>query len=537
MATSNFPTAAVSSAIAGQRPTAPRKWLTLIAVCLGLGMLMIDMFVVNIAFPAIGRSLNASLSAAEWTVSGYVLVIGVLPIAMGRLGDLFGRRRLYLIGLLLFVGASAACGFATGIEALIGFRVLQGLGAAIMMPLTLSIVTQAFPAAQRGLAIGIWGGVSGLGLIAGPILGGLLVRGDSWRWIFFINLPVGVIALAMGLLFVSESRDEGAPRSIDWAGLALLSLALLLIMLGFTRASAEGWGAPRILACLAGGLALLPAFVAVERRRRFPLVDLSLFRSRVFVMACLSAFLFNVAIFGQQPFVSLFMQNYWGFTPLKAGLAFLPSTVLVALMMPFSGVMGQRLGSRLRLLTVAGALLVLASSLWLLRLDVRSGYADGFLPSFLVRGAGIGLFMSATSLAVMSAVPLARAGVASGTLTMARQIGTSLGVALLGSVFLNHVDGVLPGRLDGVPAPAAARLVTAAERFVPAGSGAAHAAAQQAIVAGFVRISLVASLICAVAAIAAFYIRQRPAPAAATAPQSEAALLRVDAFATAAPVE
>jgi len=248
-------------------PDSASKWLTLIAACLGLGMLMIDTFVVNVAFPAIARSFKAELSTAEWTVSGYVLVLAVLPIAMGRLGDLFGRRAVYIAGLLLFIVSSAASGAAQGIGQLIVFRVLQSVGAATMMPGTLSLITRAFPARQRGLAIGIWGGVSGLGLIAGPILGGLLVHGDSWRWIFFINLPIGAIALAMAVLFVVESRDEYAPRSIDWPGLGSLSGALFLIMYGFTRANGEGWTSPLILSCFAAGLVLLAA-VSVDSLSR-----------------------------------------------------------------------------------------------------------------------------------------------------------------------------------------------------------------------------------------------------------------------------
>ncbi|HLZ71473.1 MAG TPA: DHA2 family efflux MFS transporter permease subunit [Dehalococcoidia bacterium] len=496
----------------------PSKWLTLLAVCLGLMMLMIDTFVVNIAFPAISRGLHAGLGEAEWTVSGYVLVMGVLPIAMGRLGDLYGRRRLYLLGLALFVGSSIACGLSQSIGALIVFRVAQGAGAAIMTPLTLSIVTHAFPAAQRGLAIGIWGGVSGLGLIAGPILGGLLVRGDNWRWIFFINVPVGLLAFVLALPFVPESRDETAPRGIDWGGLTLLSAALFLLVYGLTRANELGWGSPVLLGSLLGGAALLPVFVALERRVQRPLIELSLFRSRTFVIACLAAFLFNAGVFGSQPYSSLLLQNTWGFSPLEAGFAFVPATALVALMTPVSGMLGQRLGGRLRLVMIAGSLLVAVSALYLLRLDVRSGYADTFLPAFVIRGAGIGLFIAVTSLAVMSAVPVAKAGLASGTLTMARQIGTSLGVALLGGVYLNHVDGALSGASSGAPQQAAVRR--AAEHFLPAGTGAAQAAARQAIVDGFVRVSLFVALLSVAAALAAVFIRHRAAsdPAPESAP-------------------
>ena len=511
-------------------PAAPSKWRVLFAACLGLGMLMIDTFVVNVAFPAIGRDLNADLSTAEWTVSGYVLVTGILPVAMGRMGDIFGRRRLYLLGLSTFVVTSALCGAAQTIEQLVLFRVLQGVGAAMMMPATLSIVTQAFPPEQRGLAIGIWSGVSGLGLIAGPILGGLLVRGDSWRWIFFVNLPVGLLAIALGLLFVPESRDEQAPRVIDWPGVALLSAALFLLMFGLTRANESGWSSPPILACFAGGAALLPVFVAVERRVRVPLVDLSLFRSGTFVMACLSAFLFSAAVFGTQPYTSLFMQSYWGFSPLQGGFAFVPATLLVALLMPVSGIMGQRLGPRLRLVVMLGSLGVGVSFLYLLRLDTGSGYVDGFLPAFLLRGAGIGLVMSATSLAVVSAVPLTKSGLASGTLTMARNIGTAMGVALFGAVFLHAVESEVARDLATSPPAEVAAVTAAAEHFVPAGEGDAHLVAEAAIVDGFVRMALVASLVSGVAMLAAFFIRHRlstgtrtPVPARTDAPPSEVA--------------
>lgn len=487
----------------------PNKWHTLIATCLGLGMLMIDTFVVNVAFPAIGRDFNADLSTAEWAVSGYVLVIGVLPIATGRLGDIFGRRKVYLAGLTVFVLASVLCGAAQSIEQLVAFRVLQGLGAATMMPGTLSIITQAFPPQQRGLAIGIWGGVSGLGLIAGPLLGGLLVRGDSWRWIFYVNLPVGIVALLLAILFVPESRDENAPRSVDWPGLALLAGGLFAVMFGLTRANEVGWGAPSILGCWAAGVALLFLFVVVERRTRYPLVDLTLFRSVTFVMACISAFLFSAAVFGSQPFVSLFMQNYWGFSPLEAGLAFVPATALVALLMPVSGIMGQKLGPRLRLIVMGGSLAVLVSALWLLRLDTESGYVDGLLPAFIIRGLGIGLVMSSTSLAVMSAVPVAKSGLASGTSTMARNIGTAMGVAIFGAVFLHHVDTEMPRRLADAPPAQVAEATAAAGHFVPAGEGPLRQITEQVIVDGFILIALVTVVMAALATAAAFFIRHR----------------------------
>jgi DHA2 family methylenomycin A resistance protein-like MFS transporter len=496
-------------------PRTSSKWLVLVAACLGLGMLMIDTFVVNVAFPAIGRSMHASLSAAEWTVSGYVLAVGVLPIAMGRAGDIFGRRRIYLAGLILFLVASAASGTSQTIEQLILCRVLQGIGAATMMPGTLSIITQAFPPQQRGLAIGIWGGVSGLGLIAGPILGGLLVHGDSWRWIFYINLPIGVAAVAMTLLFVPESRDESAARSLDLAGVALLSAPLLLVMYAITRANDLGWTSPQIVGCFVGAAALVPMFIVTERRVANPLIDLTLFRSRTFVFACLSAFLFSATVFGAQPYTSLFMQNFWGFSPLKGGVAFLPSTVVVAGLMPVSGILGQRLGTKLRFFLLFAAVAVASSFILQLRLTTASGYLDGFLPSFLLRGLGIGLFMSATSYAVVSSMPVSKSGLASGTLTMSRNIGTSLGVAVFGAVFLHSIDANLPARLDGVSTQSPA-VVAAAEHFVPAGdpSGGTHAIAADEIVHGFVLICGAAVVTCVLASGAAFAVRPRALEAA-----------------------
>lgn len=499
-------------------PASPNKWLTMFAVCLGLGMLMIDTFVVNVAFPSIGKDLNANLSTAEWTVSGYVLVLGVLPLAMGRLGDLFGRRRLYIIGLVIFVLASAASGFAANIEQLIGFRLVQGVGAAIMMPGTLSIITAAFPAEQRGLAIGVWGGVSGLGLIAGPLLGGILVETGDWRWIFLVNVPLGVVALAVAVRWVGESRDERTPRSVDWAGVTLLATGLLAIMYGLTRANEDGWAAPFILACFVGGVAALALFVFVESRVRVPLVDLSLFRVGPFVMSCISAFLFSAAVFGSQPFSSLFMQNYMGLSPIEGGLAFLPATALVAILMPVSGILGQKLGSRLRLIVIAGSLSVAASFVYLLTVDVDASYGRDLLPAFLLRGLGIGLVMSATSLATMGSVPVMRAGLASGTLTMFRQVGTALGVAIFGAVYLQHVDSSIPQRLEGAPEGQVTTIVAAADQFVPAGQGEVRAVAQEEIVNGFVLLSATGVAIAVLAVGAAAFIRYG-APAAVPAPR------------------
>ncbi|GAB4334386.1 MAG: MFS transporter [Dehalococcoidia bacterium] len=508
------------------RTASSSKWIVLIAACLGLGMLMIDMFVVNVALPAIGRDLDASLSSVQWTVTSYVLVVGVLPLTAGRLADIFGRRRVYVIGLAVFVAGSGLAGASQEIWQLIAFRVLQGAGAAVMMPATLAIVTSAFPEQQRGLAIGIWGGVSGLGLIAGPILGGVLVHGNTWQWVFLINVPIGLAAIALALAFVPESRDDSASREIDWPGLVLVSGGLALVLLAFTRANEQGWVSPEIAGSFAAGSILLVLFVAVELHAATPLVDLALFRNRTFVAACTAAFLFNLAVFGSQPYMSLFMQNYWGFSPLQAGFAFVPATVLVAALMPVSGMVGQRLGSRLRLMVAFGSLAVLLSSLYLLRLTTESGYVDGLLPSFLIRGLGIGTFMSVTSFAVVSSLPLAKAGLASGTLTMSRNLGTAAGVAVLGAVYVARIHAQLPDDLPRSIGPAeAAAISTRAEHFIVPAGGDAAPFVEDAVVDGFIAVAVATSIVSAVAAGAAMFMRRgyrapspQPAPPAALLP-------------------
>ena len=479
---------------------------------------MIDTFVVNVAFPAIGRDLGADLSTAEWTVSGYVLVLGVLPLAMGRLGDIFGRKQNYLIGLLVFVAASAGCGLAPNIEALVALRVLQGVGAAVMMPGTLSILIHAFPPEQRGLAVGLWGGVSGLGLIAGPIIGGLLVEGDNWRWIFWVNIPIGLVAAVMAYRYIQESRDTNAPRSVDWAGVGLLASGLGSVMFGLTEANGRGWGSPLILTLFVVGPLLLVAFWMVELRLRYPLVDVRLFRNPTFTFGCVSAFLFSAAVFGSQPYTSLFMQNYLGFSPLQGGLAFVPATGLVALISPFSGVMAQKLGGQLRIIIIVGAGLVAFSFLYLVGLDTDSTYVGALLPTFILRGIGIGLVMSASPIAVMSVVPMAKSGLASGTLTMFRQTGTAVGVAMFGAIFLNHIGSDLPGRLPEAPPAQVAQATAAAEHFVPVGTGEVRAASERSIVDGFVFIAEVGVAIAGVAAASAFSIRRRSMLAAVVAP-------------------
>ncbi|HEY0753819.1 MAG TPA: DHA2 family efflux MFS transporter permease subunit [Ktedonobacteraceae bacterium] len=480
----------------------PSKWLTMVAACFGLLMLYIDLFIVNVALPTIGHDFRAPLSTVSWTISGYALMIGVLPMGIGRLGDLWGQRAVYLAGLAIFCVASFACGLAPTITALIVFRVIQGIGAAVMTPGTLAIIVRAFPPSQHGLAIGIYGGISGLGLIAGPVLGGLLVQGESWRWIFLVNVPIGIVALILTVLFVPESREENAAVPVDWPGLLFLSLGLLSLLFGVTRAGEEGWVNSVVIGSCLVGIVLLVLFVITEKRVRWPLIDLALFRNRQFVVGCLSFFLFSAALFGSQPYWSLLMQNTWGFSPLQGGLAFLPATGLIVLLTPVSGILAQRAKTRIDIFLICGLVLNGLSFLYVaLTLNSQSTYSTGLLPAFLMRGVAIPIVVSCATLAVISSVSTKQSGLASGTLGMARNIGTAFGVAVLSQVYLFHVNTTLPVSL--------AVKRAAAEQFLVSSQGGSSLLTEKIILQGFVLTSLTCFILCAGAVVLVFFTRNQ----------------------------
>jgi len=494
-------------------PDLASPWWTLGAVGSGLALLLIDLFAVNVALPTIGRNFSAGLTLMEWVITAYALMIGVFPVVMARIGDLMGRRRIYLYGLTVFIAASLGCGLAWDIQSLIAFRVLQGLGAAVMMPLSLALVVAAFPRSQRGMAVGVWGGISGLGLIAGPLVGGLLVRGDDWRWIFLINLPIGALAWLATRAMVKESKDHEAPARIDWPGAALLSAGLFAIVLSLSLSRREGWLEPAVLATVFSGVLLLGAFFLWQRRSSHPLIDLGLFRNVTYGAAVISAFLFSAAVFGGQPFISLLLQHTWGFTPMMGGLAFLPATALVALTLPLGGWLGGRLGSRLWTAIVGGSLLVTASALLQATLSPSSGYLSGLLPILLMRGMGIGIVISASSLAAMNALPEHQAGLASGILTMARQVGTAWGISLLGSAYLSGLSSALTSasrglRLEGGALDAG--VLEALRSFRPiATSEPVQRQSLELIFSGFTTLSLATAGLCLAATLAAGFIRFR----------------------------
>jgi EmrB/QacA subfamily drug resistance transporter len=432
-----------------------RRWWALGAMCFALFMIMLDNTVVNVALPSIQRSLNASTSSLEWTVNAYTLTFAVLLVTGGRLGDLFGRRKVFLAGVVIFAGASAAIGFSPSDTWLVAWRAVQGSGSALMMPATLSIITNAFPPEERGKAIGTWAGVSAMALAIGPVVGGFLVESVSWQSIFFLNLPVAVGAVVIALFAVRESRDETVARSVDIPGVLTLTIGLAALVLALVEGNTWHWGSTRELAMFAIAIVGLSAFAIVERRRESPMVDFSFFRSRTFLGANIVAFIVSFAMLAMFFFLALYMQNIRGYSPLEAGVRFLPSTMMIIVIAPLAGRLADRIGSRP--LITFGLLCVSGALFWQSHLTVSSGYGT-LLPGFVLMGIGMGFVMSPMSLAAMNAVDRSKAGVASGILSMNRMVGGTFGVAILGALVATLGRSKIDELLPALPAAARARL-------------------------------------------------------------------------------
>jgi EmrB/QacA subfamily drug resistance transporter len=436
-----------------------RKWWTLGAMCFALFMVMLDNTVVNVALPSIQREIGAQLSALEWVINGYTLTFAVLIATGGRLGDIFGRRRMFLAGVIIFAVTSATAGFAQDPAMLIGSRAIQGIGAALMMPATLSIITNAFPAAERGKAIGTWAGVSALALSIGPVIGGFLTEYVSWRAIFFINLPVAVAAVIATVFAVTESRDETVDRRVDYPGVISLTAALTAIVLALIEGNSWGWGSPQIVGLLAGGVIGIGAFVAIERRVAAPIVEFALFRTRQFIGTNLVAFIITFAMMGTFFFMALYMQDILGYSALEAGVRFLPTTLVIAVVAPISGRLADRLGPST---PMSAGLAILAVSMFMFAGISPSTTYSGLLVPFILMGFGIALVMSPMSTAAMNAVNVQKSGVASGILQMSRMVGASVGVAATGAIFQSQLgSGFNPSALATAPDQARATFVDA----------------------------------------------------------------------------
>jgi EmrB/QacA subfamily drug resistance transporter len=417
-----------------------RKWFTLGAVSFGLFMIMLDNTVVNVALPSIAGDLHIGLSELEWVVTGYALTFAALMLSGGKLADAYGRRRLFVLGIIVFTAASLGCGLASTGGVLIGARIVQGVGAALMNPATLSIIAATFPPRQRGMAIGIWAGVSALALAIGPLVGGLITEHASWNWIFFINVPIGVAAVAASYLFIDESKDMRADQRLDFPGLFTSGLGLFALTYGLIEANTYGWGSARILASFAIAAVLLAAFVWIEIHGRTPMLDVSLFRNTTYVGANLVMLLVALAMFGVFFFVSLYMQNVLGYSAVQAGAAFLPMTMLIVLIAPVTGKLSDKYGSRWFL--TGGLSLLGVQLLYFSQLGATATYWE-LLPAFIIGGIGMAMTMTPASAAAMRAVPVDRAGVGSAVLNSARQVGGSLGIAVMGAIVAASVTVTL----------------------------------------------------------------------------------------------
>jgi EmrB/QacA subfamily drug resistance transporter len=457
-----------------------KKWWTLAAVAFGLFMIMLDNTIVNVALPSIQRSLHMSISSLEWIVTAYALTFAALLITGGKLGDLYGRKRMFIAGLVVFTLASLACGLAPNAGFLIGARAVQGVGAALMNPATLSIITATFPPKERGQAIGIWAGVSALALAIGPLIGGLIVDNINWHWIFYVNVPVGVVGVLVSRWVIAESRDTSHEQNIDLPGLVTSGGALLALSYALIEGNQRGWGSPEIIGLFVGAVALLAVFIWLELRQRLPMLDLGLFKIGSFAGANIVAMLVSLGMFGVFFFISLYVQNVLGYSPTKAGAIFLPMTVLIILIAPISGKLSDRIGSRW--LMGAGMSILGVSLLLYQRIGLHTGFWS-LLPQLVLGGVGMALVMSPMTSAAMGSVPTDKAGVGSGVLNSFRQVGGSLGIALMGAILLTYQH------------PTKSKVV-AAEQFV----NGLHAAL---LVSAFIAF--------AAAAVAVFMVRTKPA--------------------------
>ncbi len=423
-----------------------RKWWTLVAVSFGLFMIMLDNTVVNVALPDMQRSLGLKISELEWVVTGYALTFGAFMLTGGKLADLFGRRLIFVVGLVVFTGSSLACGLAGDASVLIAARVVQGLGAAMMNPATLSIITVTFPPRERGTAIGIWAGVSALALAIGPLVGGIITERISWSWIFFINVPVGILAIVAAFAFIDESRDTSKEQRPDAPGLVTSALGLFALSYALIEANSFGWTSGRIIGAFVIAVVALASFILLERHQRLPMLDLSLFREVTFSGANAVMLFVGLAMFGVFFYVSLYIQQVLRYSPTEAGASFLPWTVLIIILAPRAGKLSDRIGART---LVASGMVVLTGSL--VYFSQLGGNATfwGLLPGMLLGGVGMGVAMAPVTAAAMGSVRPDKAGVGSAVLNSMRQVGGSLGIAIMGAIVAASASGVAAGSAGG----------------------------------------------------------------------------------------
>lgn len=410
----------------------PHKWLVLVTVSLGLILAILDISVVNIAIPALIRDLGTTVSGVSWVINGYNITQAVLLLSFGRLADRYGQRRVFLFSLSLFTLFSLACGFSANIDQLIGFRLGQAVGAAGIVPISLIILLGAFPPHQHGLATGLWGAIGTVAAVVGPPVGGLFIEYASWNWIFFMNVPVGIVAVVLAILVVPEIRRDTESASLDLGGIGLSAAALFCLTLGIIQGNTWRWASPTVVGLLVGSAVLLAAFLLWQKRSRSPMLDLRLFRIRAFSAANAMGILSGVGMGGAVLLFVLFMVNVLGYTELRAAIVMIPMAAVAVILTPFAGRLVDTLGPRQ--LAAAGTILFAIAFALLSQLRADSGVWS-LAWRQIILGIAMSLHMPALTAAGLTSLPMRSSGVGSGMIGTSRQFGMVLGVALLLAIY------------------------------------------------------------------------------------------------------
>jgi EmrB/QacA subfamily drug resistance transporter len=492
-----------------------RKWWTLIAVSVAIFMLLLDITVVNVALPDVQRSLHSSFSDLQWVVNAYSLTLAAFLLTAGSVSDLIGRKRVFVAGLVVFTTASAVCGLSTSPLMLNLARAVQGTGGAMMFATSLALLAQAFHGKERGTAFGVFGAVTGAAVAVGPVLGGVITSGIGWQWIFFVNVPIGAVAVFVTLTQVADSRDPNA-TGVDWAGLVTFSGSLFMLVFALVQGNEKGWGSTEILGLLIGAVVLLVAFVLFEHLQQRPMLDLSLFRRPAFAGASIVAFAISASFFAMFLYLTLYIQDVLGFSPLQAGLRFLPVTLLSFAVAPVAGKLSVRIPVRLLLGT--GLLLAGVGLLAMTTVGAGSGWTT-LIPGFVLGGAGIGMINPPLASTAIGVVPHERSGMASGINSTFRQVGIATGIAGLGAIFQHgvtksaHATLAASGHAREIASAAHGQLATILEsgevtHFARSLSPAAHAVLvhsyKVAFTGAFTTIAIIAALVAIVGGVLAF---------------------------------
>jgi EmrB/QacA subfamily drug resistance transporter len=498
-----------------------RKWWTLIAVCTGVFMLLLDITVVNVALPDIQRSLNSSFTDLQWVIDAYSLTLAAFLLTAGVVGDIFGRRNVFAAGLAIFSLASLLCGLSTTPLMLNLCRAVQGVGGAIMFATSLALIAGAFVGRDRGTAFGIYGAVVGGAVAIGPLLGGAITSAWGWRWIFFVNVPIGIIAIVITFMKIAPFKDEKAHR-VDWIGFVTFSGSLFALVFALVRGNDLGWSSTSIVSLLVASAVLMVIFFVNETRTREPMLDLGLFKIPAFVGVSIVAFTIAASIFAMFLYLTLYIQDDLGFGPLPAGIKFLPLTLLAFAVAPFAGRLTVRVQSRY--LFGVGMLLIAGGLLWMSDTTPTSAWTV-LLPGFILCGIGIGTVNPVLASGAISVVQPQHSGMASGANNTFRQVGIATGIAVLGAVFqtqiIAHTTAALNKTADGVAvlhrggsqlrgALSAGQLQQATQHIPPAGRNALLTAYHQGFSATINHLMVIGAIVAFVGAVAGLVlVRQR----------------------------